>query len=121
MNPFDLRGPEFLRFYVVLGGVVLVALLIVRHAGEVHPAKTFRLSDPYVIAMLRGGPAEAFKSAVVALVSRRLLEVHALFIVRRTDADTRHVKHPLERAVLEHFETEQSATPPTVGPVSVAY
>lgn len=69
MNPLDLMGPDFLRFYLIYGiGILAVAgLLRVRWAGASTPSPGGRWvpgsypreSDAYAIALLRGGPREA--------------------------------------------------------------
>ena len=34
VSPFDLRGPEFLVFYLVFAACVLAVLFVLRHMGE---------------------------------------------------------------------------------------
>ena len=46
VNPFDLRGPEFLVFYFILSAVVLVALILIRSASESGEAPKLDLADP---------------------------------------------------------------------------
>ena len=40
-SPFDLPGPEFLLFYLVLGACVLVVLFLLRYAGEAADPAAF--------------------------------------------------------------------------------
>ena len=72
VNPFDLRGPEFLLFYGCLGAAVTVLVFLMRRAGErgnpPHP-----LSDYLDIAFLRGGAGEAIGVAILTLVDRGVL------------------------------------------------
>jgi uncharacterized protein (TIGR04222 family) len=63
-----------------------------------------RLTDPYLIGCLRGGEPEALRLVVVSLVDRELLERAGTTLTARPGAAAR-VLHPLERAVLERFET----------------
>ncbi len=74
-NPFDLRGPEFLVFYLLLGLLVTAVawLLLVRAepaAGTMGP-----LTDYLRIAYLRGGADEALRVATVALIDRGLITI----------------------------------------------
>ncbi|HEX2521692.1 MAG TPA: hypothetical protein VHP35_06150 [Terriglobia bacterium] len=59
MNPFDLTGPQFLVFYLAFGGCVLLALNFIRKARESSDNSKVTLTDPYLIAYLRGGKNEA--------------------------------------------------------------
>ena len=85
-NPFDLRGPEFLLFYLLLGVAVTTVVMLLRHRGEPQPAGTAPLTDYLKIAYLRGGSAEAIRVASLALMDRGLLEL----------ADAHHVKTAVE-------------------------
>lgn len=77
MNPLDLRGPEFLAFYLAFGAVVFLAgvFLKIRLAGSppegarlapgVYPNET----EASAIALLRGGPLEAARTLLARLVA----------------------------------------------------
>lgn len=108
MNPFDLRGPQFLLLYAVVGCLVLAALALTRILRERGPSK-LRLTDPYLIGCLRGGVPEALRLVVVSLVDRGLLERTGTLLTSRVGAAAR-VVHPLERAVLERFERSGEAS-----------
>jgi uncharacterized protein (TIGR04222 family) len=73
-NPFDLRGPEFLLFYTVLGLIVTTVVLAMRRRFEPQPHGAGPLTDYLKIAYLRGGSAEAIRVAALALMDRGLLE-----------------------------------------------
>jgi uncharacterized protein (TIGR04222 family) len=73
MNPFGLAGPGFLGFYCLFAALVLGLAIIVRHRLGPAGRSQRRLTDPYAIALLRDGPAEAIRVAVLALVERKLL------------------------------------------------
>lgn len=75
MNPFDLRGPQFLLFYLLLAGMLLAAVSILRRRLEARWATGPMpvLHDPYAIAYLRGGKNELLRVAVISLVDRGLL------------------------------------------------
>jgi uncharacterized protein (TIGR04222 family) len=83
MNPLDLRGPEFLQFYLLYGlGVLTVAWLVwlyLRSAAEPSsgvlrwsPGVYPREGDAYEIALLRGGAREAARMVLGRLVSSGL-------------------------------------------------
>jgi uncharacterized protein (TIGR04222 family) len=74
-NPFDLPGPEFLVFYLVLGAVVTAAIVLLRRRSETAAETTVPLTDYLKIAYLRGGADEALRVAAVALMDRGLVEV----------------------------------------------
>jgi uncharacterized protein (TIGR04222 family) len=101
VNPFDLRGPQFLLLYAVVGLAVLGSLALARILREGGPSKV-RLTDPYLIGCLRGGVPEALRLVVVSLVDRELLERTGRMLTTRPGAADR-VRHPLERAVLQRF------------------
>ena len=61
MNPFDLHGPEFLLFYLVLSIVVIAVVIFRRRARESGDLPANSIQDPYRIAYLRGGKREVVK------------------------------------------------------------
>jgi uncharacterized protein (TIGR04222 family) len=85
-NPFDLRGPDFLVFYTVLGAAVIVSIAILRRHSESAARTTVPLTDYLKIAYLRGGADEALRVAAVALVDRGLIEVVDTHNLRATAA-----------------------------------
>jgi uncharacterized protein (TIGR04222 family) len=99
MNPFDLSGPPFLAFYVVVAILVAVALKLAIDAGEGGVPPSLPLGDPYQIAWLRGGTAEAARIAVLALTDRGLLAVHGDNLVNSGSGQS-FVREPIERAIL---------------------
>lgn len=100
VNPFDLRGPEFLVFYGCLGAAVTVLVFLIRRAGErgdpPHP-----LSDYLDIAFLRGGAGEAIRVAILTLVDRGMLTLSGDDAVEAGRQDgVGRVTKPTERAIL---------------------
>jgi uncharacterized protein (TIGR04222 family) len=77
MNPLDLRGPEFLTFYLAFGIAVLVAARFLKHRLAGAPPEGARLApgvypnetDASAIALLRGGPLEAARTLLGRLVA----------------------------------------------------
>lgn len=112
MNPFDLPGPQFLLFYFVLSAVVLTTLGLTRRAVESSKTPPFDvgLSDPYLIAYLRGGKNEALRVATVSLIDRGFFEVKDTEIVTKKKTDVELVKRPIEKKLLEKFRTKKEAS-----------
>ena len=75
MNPFDLRGPEFLVFYTVFGAATLAIVHLLLNRFESDSTTRPIPSDYLEIAYLRGGKNEALRVATMNLVNRGLLEV----------------------------------------------
>lgn len=100
MNPFDLRGPEFLLVYATYGGLVLLGMVLMRRRRESGPVPRLDLSDPYLVAYLRVGRDEAVRAALVSLVDRKLV-IPGDPSWRTADAAA--VMHPLERALVTRF------------------
>lgn len=104
INPLDLAGPQFLAFYTITSGCVLLLLWIVRSSGESGHTPRVDTSDPYLIAYLRGGKHEALRVATVGLIDRGLLSVDegTGMVASRVKPDA--VRRPIEQALVEHFE-----------------
>lgn len=110
MNPFDLPGPQFIVFYLVLAGALIGFLWIFRHSGESNkPAPPPELTDPYLVAYLRAGPTEVWRLATVRLIDRGLLQVNGE-IVSQVDGAPQDVQNEVERATLEWFRIPRAAT-----------
>src|SRR5262245_49706993 len=105
MNPFNLSGPDFLVFYVFFSPVVLVAAWYFRQKAESGPTPKMDLSDPYLIACLRGGETEALRLAVLALIDRGLLIANNAWIERAAHATQEDTHNAVEAAVLRAVVT----------------
>lgn len=103
MNPFDLRGPEFLAFYFCFSLVVIFAIVILRRVAESGEAPKMDMGDPYLIAYLRGGANEVLRVAVVSLVDRGMLIASGQSLRRADHVAGDAVKHPIEYEVLKKF------------------
>ena len=75
MNPFDLYGPQFLAFYAALTVATMIVVVVLRRRRELARWSSVELTDPYLIAYLRGGKNEVIRTAIISLVDRGLLEV----------------------------------------------
>ena len=119
MNPFDLRGPEFLLFYFIFSATVLIILVLLRQRDERRDARKPPLDDPYLVASLRGGESEVLRVAVLSLIDRGLLTLKSSGKPSLFSADAENrlevkdpaaidtVKRPIEKRVLEAFKTAQ--------------
>ncbi|MBL8213638.1 MAG: TIGR04222 domain-containing membrane protein [Bryobacterales bacterium] len=101
MNPFDLRGPEFLLFYFVLSVVAVVAVRHLVRQAEPEAGEPVRLTDPYLIAYLRGGVTEAVNVAVISLLDRNLIVAEGTTLVAARDRSAAGVTHDLEKSILK--------------------
>jgi uncharacterized protein (TIGR04222 family) len=109
VSPFDLYGPEFLAFYLLLGVCVLFALARLRHAGESADPPAFDLSDPYLIAYLRGGKNEVLRIATVSLIDRGFLTVQKSRLAAAPDRRSNSLRLPIEQKLITHFTKEDEA------------
>jgi uncharacterized protein (TIGR04222 family) len=108
MNPFDLRGPEFLVFFVLFAGTLhLLWRPLVQAFTEPSGSSKqspFNLSniDPYLVAYLRGQENETARVAIVSLLDRGLLKAKGETLSAVVSA-LKSMPRPLERAVLSAF------------------
>ena len=109
MSPFDLPGPLFLVFYIFCGGVALLGVAMLHNFAESRDAAKVNLSDPYLIAYLRGGRKEALRVATVSLIDRGLLKVSGATISTILNAASR-VRSPLEEKLLQLCQTPREAS-----------
>ena len=109
VSPFDLRGPEFLVFYLVLGGWVLLGLYLARRWGQATDPPQVNLTDPYLIAFLRGGKNEVLRVATVSLIDRGLLEVSGTQVTSVRGQSAAELRIPIEKRLFARFETPAEA------------
>ena len=104
MNPFDLTGPQFLLVYIIFAGLVIAGLVFARRHAELSPSTPrIDLSDPYLIAFLRGGEKEVLRVATVTLIQRGLLVRDGKQIQRAENASPNSVRIPVEQALLNKY------------------
>ncbi len=104
MNPFDLPGPQFLLFYIVFAAAVVAGLVFWRRRAELSSSSPrIDLSDPYLIAYLRGGEREVLRVATVTLIDRGLLNRNGSHIQRAENASPDSVRRPVEQALLKKY------------------
>ena len=110
MNPFDLRGPEFLLFFLGLSAFAIVALLVTRKFAESSAAPKLDLSDPYLIAYLRGAEPETLRVAAVSLIDRGLLVANGTQLKTAENASADAVRRPVEKELLRKFKRGDEAS-----------
>ena len=111
MNPFDLRGPQFLMFYLVFGAVTLAIAAWMRQANESGPSSSRPMHDYLEIAFLRGGSAEAIRVAILTLIDRGLLGIVRDNVVQAALVDPKtRVAKATERSILEKCKRGSATT-----------
>lgn len=85
MNPLDLAGPEFLRFYAPYGLCLIVFAWVVRALAALSlsppegsrwaPGSYPREGDAYAIALLRAGTPEAVRTLLSRLAAMKLIRI----------------------------------------------
>ncbi len=102
----NLRGPDFLGFFLIAAPMGLAAAVALRRYLSVPggEATGVMVRDSYEAALLAGGPNRAFVAAVTHLVQRGLLLVGPRKLVRTTKPLPDDLVL-LERAIVDHCET----------------
>lgn len=106
LNPFDLRGPEFLVFYAVFSGFTFGIVWLVQRwyesgcPGEETACEKGIAEDPYPMAALRGGRDEVVRVAVVSLLERELLTADLGILQAAVPDAADRVRRPLDKAIL---------------------
>jgi len=112
--PFKITGPWFLAIYAVFAIVVLIGLArAFRARMPVDADAPARLTDAYAVAILRGGPAEAVRVAMVSLTHRGHLALAGGRLATRPGG-AGPVTHDIERAVAQHFNAASDDAPERV-------
>jgi uncharacterized protein (TIGR04222 family) len=123
MNPLDLPGPEFLRFYlayglIALAGAVGVKLLLQQLVPGPTPAVNRRLypkeSDAYRLALLRGGRDELVRTVLARFSAEEL-------VILGDDVITKAKRADRATAALEEIEAAALQAVPGSGPARDAF
>jgi uncharacterized protein (TIGR04222 family) len=101
---FDLRGPEFLALYILVGcGVLLLVRARIRAQEREDAVPRVNPKEPLTIAFLRGGAREVLRVVAFSLVDRGLLLFDGQTLCARPGAASVILRHPLEKAMLSRF------------------
>jgi len=103
MNPLDLRGPEFLTWYLqcfalAAGTFFVLRWLLSRPPPGARATLTERELDPFEIAWLQGGPAAVVRAALASLHHRKLITMQEGVVVRHASESTTALP-PIEEKV----------------------
>ena len=110
MNPFDLRGPEFLVAYAAFTLALIIGLSRLRKAREgTAPTTLPPISDPYAIAYLRGGQKAMLEVAAFSLVERGLLHVNDGQLSTSGGHEAKLATNPLDKLILQFFRSKGKA------------
>ena len=107
MNPFDMRGPDFLVFYACLSAVVILLVYLMRPTSGSTQGGSPDLSDPYLFACLRGGAGEASIVAALTLMQRNLITNNSDRITANTPSPLDNTAPAIEKEVLAYFGTSR--------------
>src|SRR5690242_4391430 len=91
INPLDLRGPEFLTWYLQCFALAAGALFFLRWLLSRPPPRaraTRSELDPFEIAWLEGGPAAVVRAALASLHHRKLITMQDGVVVRHAPEPT---------------------------------
>jgi uncharacterized protein (TIGR04222 family) len=108
VNPFDLYGPQFLVFYMVVAAATIAALVFLRRRQESTGLRPPQLEDPYLVAYLRGRESEALRVVMMSLLDRGLLKSVELtarkgLVLTRVKDAPEIAARPIEKEVLKAF------------------
>ena len=120
MNPLDMTGPEFLRFYLAwgLGGLLLARGLrsFWLHKLEIQvdsrtwvPGYYPQSSESYTVAFLRGGPKEAARTLLARLLAGNFAAVVNRQVQKMPAGGASPSLLPIERRALAALGGSQSA------------
>ncbi len=105
MFPFNLPGPEFLIFYIILG--IALGLLNARQlrlknifTGADHARAFF--NAPYPLAYLNQGQDHCLSICAFNLIDRGLMTVNDGGQISSRSQDTKQVSQPLEHALIQY-------------------
>lgn len=105
LNPFELHGPGFLAFYVLFAVAVFVGVRAWIRIVEARQASAPpQLTDPYMLAFLRGGRKAALQVTAISLIDRGLLSAGE-DSMKTIGQKREFARRPIERAVIEAFDS----------------
>jgi uncharacterized protein (TIGR04222 family) len=106
MNALDLKGPEFLGWYLQMFALASAACFILRwlmrRASDPAPDGDL---DTYEIAWLKDGPRGVVRAALVALHRRELISIYASQVMSSATAPNPGLP-AIEQAVLQALDTQ---------------
>jgi uncharacterized protein (TIGR04222 family) len=121
MNPLDLRGPEFLAFYIPYAVIIFVVALVARWLWKSStgaepvlprwkPGIYPREGDAYTIALMRGGPREVAHTVLGRLFSTGFIEVDGQTLRRSNPSGVLPFLEPIENQALAAVSSGMTAS-----------
>ncbi len=101
-NALDMRGPEFLQFYLFLAAITFAAALLIRNLLKLPSMLGGSIPsdlDPYSVAYLNGKSVLAVNTAITSLLTQGVLELNMNTLRLRTLRHDFSPTHRLEQAV----------------------
>src|SRR5262249_43927895 len=102
-SPLNMKGPDFLQFYIVTATMGFLAALYLRwllrgSGGDGSDVPSSAL-DPYAIACLAGGKALTLSAALTNLYHRGLIQISSCFHRVSVTSGQPGALHPVEQTV----------------------
>ncbi|MEK6288482.1 MAG: TIGR04222 domain-containing membrane protein [Acidobacteriota bacterium] len=113
MNPFELRGPEFIGLYIiVLAAACLLAYILRKSVKGVDRDFALRGAslDAYEAAYLSGGAKLATETAIATLLCTKAFRLSFVDNTLSAIAGAPRVSHPFEQTVYRIVESGEATT-----------
>ena len=101
MFPFNLKGPEFLVFFLLLAIILGVLARTLRREWDPIRLKEGAVQDPFLLAFLCGGRRHLLRVAVLLLIDRQKLQVNNNLLRTVSGDSCEETELPLNQAILE--------------------
>jgi uncharacterized protein (TIGR04222 family) len=114
-NPFDMTGPEFLRFYGIICAMAIPVAIALRHfLRQDEPLTDERPLTPYEVACLGGGVPGVLRACLATLVldKRLMLTTGEKYPQFEATVPPESGQHEIERVMLRQASHENGATTP---------
>lgn len=104
-----LPGPTFLLVFAAVTAAALIAGYLACRWREARQYDDRKLpTDPYEIAMLRGGAIEALKVAVLSLIDRGLVKYDRDMLSANKSSARTQLRSPVEQLVMRELDVRMS-------------
>jgi uncharacterized protein (TIGR04222 family) len=123
VNPFNLAGPDFLLFYVLVCAAAVLAAVVVRNfVRRDNPAAAEAQLSPYDVACLSGGVPGVLRSCLATLLIDKRLQLSVIdakaqggkagmsMYLYKANHSAEAADHEMERVMLREASHENGAT-----------
>lgn len=110
LNVFNMSGPDFLGFYAFFAGL-LFSLALLQRAIAVFSASAINglsFEDPYLLAMLAGGPRRVAETAVAKFIKEGFIEARRGMVRRLNECPPQSRLTSFERTILNDIPSPTS-------------